>query len=238
MKKYIDTHHIDINEYDRLQVIMDELAPLDGQKITKLNDILPAQYQEDIMSIRQQEQYKHISNIITAIYSKVAKNINSIGEQNLKLKSININTSDKAIVSLESTSGNKNIVLDVDVSDLTLNMRKGLDALSDGINNMNIDAIMSIVSIIQYVRLSLGDNFISSIDHSNMVSDVKTITEKIVGLSLNFMGKSQFGSISDFTLEGIASLKLNQLAIQVGGRPVNSFLNYPVLFVFLFLILP
>ncbi|EIO7227324.1 hypothetical protein LQ897_005218, partial [Escherichia coli] len=51
LKKYIDTHHIDINEYDRLQVIMDELAPLDGQKITKLNDILPAQYQEDIMSI-------------------------------------------------------------------------------------------------------------------------------------------------------------------------------------------
>lgn len=234
LKKYIDTHHIDINEYDRLQVIMDELAPLDGQKITKLNDILPAQYQEDIMSIRQQEQYKHISNIITAIYSKIAKNINSIGEQNLKLKSININTSDKAIVSLESTSGNKNIVLDVDVSDLTLNMRKGLDALSDGINNMNIDAIMSIVSIIQYVRLSLGDNFISSIDHSNMVSDVKTITEKIVGLSLNFMGKSQFGSISDFTLEGIASLKLNQLAIQVGGATgkflskLSSIVRFPI----------
>ncbi|EOJ4717282.1 TcdA/TcdB catalytic glycosyltransferase domain-containing protein [Escherichia albertii] len=234
LKKYIDTHHIDINEYDRLQFIMSELPPLDGQKIPKLNDILPSQYQDDIMSIRQRKQYNHISNIVADIYSNIGKRTNSIGEQKFKLKSININTSDKAIVSLESISNNKNFVFDVDISDLTLNMSKGLNALSDGVNNMNIDAIMSIVSIIQYVRLSLGDNFISSIDHTNLVSDVKTITEKIVGASLNFMGKSQFGSISDFTLEGIASLKLNHLAMQVGGTTgkylskLSSVVRFPI----------
>ncbi|WP_059274216.1 TcdA/TcdB catalytic glycosyltransferase domain-containing protein [Escherichia albertii] len=234
LKKYIDTHHIDINEYDRLLVIMNELTSLDGQDIPKLNDILPEQYQNDIMLIRQQEQYKQVSKIFSDIYSDIVKGINGIGSEKLKLKSIIINTSDKATVSLENSTDNKKIILDVDISELTLNIRKGLDALSDGVNNMNIDAVMSIVSIIQYVRLSLGDNFISSIDHANLVSDVKTITEKIVGLSLNFMGKSQFGSISDFTLEGIASLKLNHLAIQVGGTTgkflskLSNLVRFPV----------
>ncbi|EOX5010030.1 DUF3491 domain-containing protein, partial [Vibrio parahaemolyticus] len=111
-----------------------------------------------------------------------------------------------------------NVDININVSDLKMTLREGLDALSEGVDHMNLDGIMSLVGIIQYARLAHNGDYISAVDHANLASDVKTVTEKVVGTTLISMGKKSFGaSISDITFEAMAAQKLSQLATKIGG---------------------
>ena len=56
---------------------------------------------------------------------------------------------------------------------------------------MNIDGIMAIVGIIQYMKITGYGGYVSAIDHANFVSDIKTVVEKVVGTSLMFYGSKK-----------------------------------------------
>ncbi|END1752953.1 DUF3491 domain-containing protein, partial [Escherichia coli] len=99
-----------------------------------------------------------------------------------------------------------------------ITLRQGLDSLTEAIDEMNIDGIMAIVGIIQYMKITGYGGYVSAIDHANFVSDIKTVVEKVVGTSLMFMGVEKFGtSISQIRLETMAAIKLSQVATRIGG---------------------
>ncbi|EBW1331219.1 DUF3491 domain-containing protein, partial [Salmonella enterica subsp. enterica serovar Enteritidis] len=139
-------------------------------------------------------------------------------------------------LALEESDTHKVVSVDIDISDLKMTLREGLDALSEGVDNMNLDGVMAILGIIQYVRLTHNGDYVSTVDHANLGSDIKTVTEKIVGTTLMFMGNKKFGtSISDISLERIVSQQISQLATKIGGSTgkalshVAKVIRFPIL---------
>ncbi|HFP0592185.1 TPA: DUF3491 domain-containing protein, partial [Escherichia coli] len=115
-------------------------------------------------------------------------------------------------------------------------LRQGLDSLTEAIDEMNIDGIMAIVGIIQYMKITGYGGYVSAIDHANFVSDIKTVVEKVVGTSLMFMGVEKFGtSISQIRLETMAAIKLSQVATRIGGvqgrilSKIANVIKFPVI---------
>ncbi|EFB6066561.1 DUF3491 domain-containing protein, partial [Escherichia coli] len=111
-----------------------------------------------------------------------------------------------------------------------------LDSLTEAIDEMNIDGIMAIVGIIQYMKITGYGGYVSAIDHANFVSDIKTVVEKVVGTSLMFMGVEKFGtSISQIRLETMAAIKLSQVATRIGGvqgrilSKIANVIKFPVI---------
>ncbi|EIM4390284.1 DUF3491 domain-containing protein, partial [Escherichia coli] len=114
--------------------------------------------------------------------------------------------------------------------------RQGLDSLTEAIDEMNIDGIMAIVGIIQYMKITGYGGYVSAIDHANFVSDIKTVVEKVVGTSLMFMGVKKFGTnISQIRLETMASITLSQVATRLGGvqgrilSKIANVIKFPVI---------
>ncbi|HFO8121494.1 TPA: DUF3491 domain-containing protein, partial [Escherichia coli] len=117
-----------------------------------------------------------------------------------------------------------------------MSLREGVNTLSDAIDNMNLDGIMSILGIIQYSRLAYTGAYIGPLDQAGFVSDTKNILEKIVGVTLISIGERKFGTtISSINLESIAAQKISELAVSIGGRTgkmlsrLSSVVKFPVL---------
>lgn len=143
---------------------------------------------------------------------------------------------DSVKLSLYDLDKNKNINVNIDTSDLNITLRQGLDSLTEAIDEMNIDGIMAIVGIIQYMKITGYGGYVSAIDHANFVSDIKTVVEKVVGTSLMFMGVEKFGtSISQIRLETMAAIKLSQVATRIGGvqgrilSKIANVIKFPVI---------
>ncbi|EOS2783577.1 DUF3491 domain-containing protein, partial [Escherichia coli] len=107
---------------------------------------------------------------------------------------------------------------------------------TEAIDEMNIDGIMAIVGIIQYMKITGYGGYVSAIDHANFVSDIKTVVEKVVGTSLMFMGVKKFGTnISQIRLETMASITLSQVATRLGGvqgrilSKIANIIKFPVI---------
>ncbi|MBW6086178.1 hypothetical protein KZ779_07390 [Escherichia coli] len=81
--------------------------------------------------------------------------------------------------------------IDVDISEIKMSLREGVNTLSDAIDNMNLDGIMSILGIIQYSRLAYTGAYIGPLDQAGFVSDTKNILEKNCGCYINFYGRAQ-----------------------------------------------
>ncbi|EFB6639577.1 DUF3491 domain-containing protein, partial [Escherichia coli] len=143
---------------------------------------------------------------------------------------------DSVKLSLYDLDKNKNINVNIDTSDLNITLRQGLDSLTEAIDEMNIDGIMAIVGIIQYMKITGYGGYVSAIDHANFVSDIKTVVEKVVGTSLMFMGVKKFGTnISQIRLETMASITLSQVATRLGGvqgrilSKIANVIKFPVI---------
>ncbi|EIG2839965.1 DUF3491 domain-containing protein, partial [Escherichia coli] len=160
-----------------------------------------------------------VSGILSAIHQKISEKLRDINVHKYRINSVNPNSEgDSVKLSLYDLDNNKNINVNIDTSDLNITLRQGLDSLTEAIDEMNIDGIMAIVGIIQYMKITGYGGYVSAIDHANFVSDIKTVVEKVVGTSLMFMGVEKFGtSISQIRLETMAAIKLSQVATRIGG---------------------
>ncbi|HIB5087596.1 TPA: DUF3491 domain-containing protein, partial [Escherichia coli] len=166
-----------------------------------------------------QIQEESVSGILSAIHQKISEKLRDINVHKYRINSVNPNSEgDSVKLSLYDLDNNKNINVNIDTSDLNITLRQGLDSLTEAIDEMNIDGIMAIVGIIQYMKITGYGGYVSAIDHANFVSDIKTVVEKVVGTSLMFMGVEKFGtSISQIRLETMAAIKLSQVATRIGG---------------------
>lgn len=237
LKKYIDEHHLTEKEHDEIKLLVETLKSSDGEKKLNLDDVFFSDNKDKHFSHRVQRQSERVGQMLSNIYSRIRNAISSTGISQFKVKNTILSDSSETIkLALEELDTRKVVNVDINISDLKMTLREGLDALSEGVDNMNLDGVMAILGIIQYVRLTHNGDYVSTVDHANLGSDIKTVTEKIVGTTLMFMGNKKFGtSISDISLEGIVSQQISQLATKIGGSTgkvlshVAKLIRFPVL---------
>lgn len=237
LKKYIDEHHLTAKEHDEIKLLVETLKSSDGEKKLNLDDVFFDDIKDKHFSHRVQRQSERVGQILSNIYSKIRNAISSTGISQFKVKNTVLSDNSETIkLALEESDTHKVVSVDIDISDLKMTLREGLDALSEGVDNMNLDGVMAILGIIQYVRLTHNGDYVSTVDHANLGSDIKTVTEKIVGTTLMFMGNKKFGtSISDISLERIVSQQISQLATKIGGSTgkalshVAKVIRFPIL---------
>ncbi|WP_122995209.1 TcdA/TcdB catalytic glycosyltransferase domain-containing protein, partial [Escherichia coli] len=173
-------------------------------------------------------------NVIRNTYTELNEKIKKYLSEGFKLNDI-IHSDSNAVTLLLSNHETKKHI-DVDISEIKMSLREGVNTLSDAIDNMNLDGIMSILGIIQYSRLAYTGAYIGPLDQAGFVSDTKNILEKIVGVTLISIGERKFGTtISSINLESIAAQKISELAVSIGGRTgkmlsrLSSVVKFPVL---------
>lgn len=219
LEKYADEHYLTAKEHEDIKTLAETLQSTDEKKKISLDDIFSQDAKEKHIARRLQAQSERVSQLISSIYKKIQEAIKTSNINNFKVTKVDFDDkSDSIKLHVDDLGTKKNVDININVSDLKMTLREGLDALSEGVDHMNLDGIMSLLGIIQYARLTQSGDYISAVDHANLGSDVKTVAEKVVGTTLMFMGKKSFGaSISDITFEAMAAQKLSQLATKIGG---------------------
>ncbi len=116
-------------------------------------------------------------NVIRNTYTELNDKIKKYLLEGFKLN--NIIHSDSNVVTLLLSNHETKKHIDVDISEIKMSLREGVNTLSDAIDNMNLDGIMSILGIIQYSRLAYTGAYIGPLDQAGFVSDTKNILEKL-----------------------------------------------------------
>ncbi len=219
LRKYADEHYLTAKDHEDIKILVESLKPTDEKRQISLDDIFSQDAKEKHIARRLQAQSERVSQLISSIYKTIQEAIKTSNINNFKVTKVDFDDkSDSIKLHVDDLGTKKNVDININVSDLKMTLREGLDALSEGVDHMNLDGIMSLLGIIQYARLTQSGDYISAVDHANLGSDVKTVAEKVVGTTLMSMGKKSFGaSISDITFEAMAAQKLSQLATKIGG---------------------
>lgn len=237
LKKYIDTNYITAKEHEKVNLLINEINKVSEKNKILVKDVFLTDNVGTGLLSKLQIQEESVSRILSAIHQRISAKLRDINIHKYKINSVNHNSKgDSVKLSLYDLDKHKNINFNIDTSDLNITLRQGLDSLTEAIDEMNIDGIMAIVGIIQYIKITSYGSYISAIDHANFMSDIKTVVEKVVGTSLIFMGVEKFGtSISQIRLETMAAIKLSQVATKIGGvqgrilSKIANVIKFPVI---------
>lgn len=237
LKKYIDTNYITAKEHEKVNLLINEINKVSEKNKILVKDVFLTDNVGTGLLSKLQIQEESVSGILSAIHQRISAKLRDINVHKYKINSVNHNSKgDSVKLSLYDLDKHKNINFNIDTSDLNITLRQGLDSLTEAIDEMNIDGIMAIVGIIQYIKITSYGSYISAIDHANFMSDIKTVVEKVVGTSLIFMGVEKFGtSISQIRLETMAAIKLSQVATKIGGvqgrilSKIANVIKFPVI---------
>ncbi|STE10091.1 Efa1/LifA-like protein [Escherichia coli] len=237
LKKYIDTNYITAKEHEKVNLLINEINKVSEKNKILVKDVFLTDNVGTGLLSKLQIQEESVSGILSAIHQRISAKLRDINIHKYKINSVNHNSKgDSVKLSLYDLDKHKNINFNIDTSDLNITLRQGLDSLTEAIDEMNIDGIMAIVGIIQYIKITSYGSYISAIDHADFMSDIKTVVEKVVGTSLIFMGVEKFGtSISQIRLETMAAIKLSQVATKIGGvqgrilSKIANVIKFPVI---------
>ncbi len=237
LKQYIDTHHITAKEHEKIKLLINEVNKVSEKNKILVKDLFLTDNVGTGLLSKLQVQEELVLGILSAIHQRVSEKLRNINIHKYRINSVNPNSEGDGVkLSLYDLDKNKNINVNIDTSDLNITIRQGLDSLTEAIDEMNIDGIMAIVGIIQYMKITGYGGYVSAIDHANFVSDIKTVVEKVVGTSLMFMGVKKFGTnVSQIRLETMASITLSQVATRLGGvqgrilSKIANVIKFPVI---------
>lgn len=126
-------------------------------------------------------------------------------------------STDRLRVKVTDKAGQSHVV-DIDVPELGFTFKEGFAGLSEGVEAMNLDAIMSVVGLIQYARLMHSGELMSALDHAGMVMDVKNLLDKALGVIIMAVGSKIYNpGVSGARLEVFIATRLEIVAARVGG---------------------
>ncbi|ENB0951834.1 DUF3491 domain-containing protein [Escherichia coli] len=237
LKQYVDTNHITAREHDKIKLLINEINKVSTQNKIPMKDLFLADSVDAGLLSKLQTQEESVLGTLSAIHQRISEKLHDINVHKYRINSVSPNSENESVkLSLYDLDKNKNIDVNIDTSDLNITLRQGLDSLAEAIDEMNIDGIMAVIGIIQYLKITGYGGYVSAIDHANFVSDIKTVVEKVVGTSLMFMGIEKFGSsISQIRLETMAAIKLSQVATRIGGvqgiilSKIANVIKFPVI---------
>lgn len=108
--------------------------------------------------------------------------------------------------------------VEVNIPEISLTFREGLGSLAEGVDAMNLDAVMSVIGLVQYGRMTAEGEPLSALAHAGATMDVKNLLDKALGGILRLTGNRLYNpGISGARLEGLIAARLETLAARMGG---------------------
>ncbi|EAB6419163.1 DUF3491 domain-containing protein, partial [Salmonella enterica subsp. enterica] len=221
LNDYINKHHLNEGEVITIRHLLSSLELQSNTQTVKLSEVIAGPSAPMSLLVRLEHQRNKFAAFLTSELKKMSTTLNKNGvdlsSQQTKVIDLKLDKSlNKIDVSLRTSQGKKSVLLDV--SSMGLSLKESFDALQDGLDAMHIDEIMSILGIMQYARMAAAGEHLTSLDHANHVSDLKTLFDSVLGLTLIAVGEKSFGtSVSQIKLETIVASKIQHIATKFGG---------------------
>ncbi|EOL1142661.1 toxin B, partial [Escherichia coli] len=225
LQHYINTHYLSEEQTQKIKDIVDFLGIQDNTIKVKLeSDIKPiSEIQQPLHSILSRQK-EHVKNLLSGLLDEFSNKLrkqglslktNVLSVNNFKESKINSDTVEVTVTDLQG----RLYRVDIDTRVIGLTFKEGINSLSEALEHMNIDAIMSVIGLVQYARMIKMNDNISAIDHAGAVSDIKNIVDKFLGGILTLTNNRVYnpGGVSGASLEGFISSGLEVCASRMGG---------------------
>ncbi|ETT04765.1 TPA: TcdA/TcdB catalytic glycosyltransferase domain-containing protein [Providencia alcalifaciens] len=218
---YINKHHLNEGDVSTIYHLLSSLEYQSNTQKVKLSKVIPGPSAPMSLLVRLEQQRNKLATFLAAELKKMSITLTNHGidlsSPKTKITGLKLDKSSNEIdVSLQTHQSKTSVKLDV--STIGLSLKEGFDALQEGFDAMHLDEILSIVGIIQYAKMTATGERLTSLDHANHASDIKTLFDAALGLTLIAVGEKSFGlSASQIKLETIVATKLQHIATKIGG---------------------
>ncbi|EUD11672.1 TcdA/TcdB catalytic glycosyltransferase domain-containing protein [Providencia alcalifaciens] len=221
LNDYLSKYHLNEGEVSTIHYLLSSLQYQPDTQKVKLSEVIAGPSAPTSLLVRLEHQRNKfaafLKSELTRMSMTLIKNGVDLNSPTTKVIDLKLNRSLSEIdVSLQTSQGKKSVKLDV--STMGLSFKESFDALQEGFDAMHLDEIMSILGIMQYAKMAATGEHLTSLDHANHVSDLKTLFDSALGLTLLAVGEKSFGtSVSQIKLETIVATKIQQIATKFGG---------------------
>lgn len=221
LNDYLSKHHLNEGEVSTIHYLLSSLQYQPDTQKVKLSEVIAGPSAPTSLLVRLEHQRNKfaafLKSELTRMSMTLIKNGVDLNSPTTKVIDLKLDRSLSEIdVSLQTSQGKKSVKLDV--STMGLSFKESFDALQEGFDAMHLDEIMSILGIMQYAKMAATGEHLTSLDHANHVSDLKTLFDSALGLTLLAVGEKSFGtSVSQIKLETIVATKIQQIATKFGG---------------------
>ncbi|HEF8785862.1 TPA: DUF3491 domain-containing protein [Providencia alcalifaciens] len=218
---YINKHHLNEGEVSTIRYLLSSLEHQSNTQKVKLSEIIAGPSAPMSLLVRLEQQRNKLAAFLTSELKKMSMTLtnNGIDLSSPKTKIIDLKldkSSNEIDLSLQTHQRKTSVKLDV--SRIGLSLKEGFDALQEGFDAMHLDEILAALGIMQYAKMASTGERLTSLDHANHASDLKTLFDSALGLTLIAVGERSFGkSVSQIKLETIVATKLQHIATKFGG---------------------
>ncbi|HCE1798303.1 TPA: DUF3491 domain-containing protein [Vibrio parahaemolyticus] len=218
---YINKNHLDRDQVSKIRHLLSSLDYQENTPRISPSEITSGPSVPMSLLVRLEQQRSKLATFLASELKKMSYALTNngvdINSSNTKVIDLQLNKSVSELnVSLQTPQGKKSVSLDVSV--MGLSFKESFDSLQEGLDAMHLDEIMSVLGIIQYARMAAAGEKLTTLDHANHISDLKTLFDSALGLTLIAVGEKSFGtSSSQIKLETIVATKLQQIATKAGG---------------------
>ncbi|HHR6147132.1 TPA: TcdA/TcdB catalytic glycosyltransferase domain-containing protein [Providencia alcalifaciens] len=218
---YINKHHLNEGEVSTIHHLLSSLEHQSNTQKVKLSEVIAGPSAPMSLLVRLERQRNKLATFLTSELKKMSMTLtnNGVDLSSSKTKIIGLKldkSSNEIDLSLQTHQRKTSVKLDV--STIGLSLKEGFDALQEGFDAMHLDEILSVLGIMQYAKMAATGERLTSLDHANHVSDLKTLFDSALGLTLIAVGEKSFGtSVSQIKLETIVATKLQHIATKFRG---------------------
>ncbi|HHR5887065.1 TPA: TcdA/TcdB catalytic glycosyltransferase domain-containing protein [Providencia alcalifaciens] len=221
LNDYVNKHHLNEGEVITIQHLLSSLETQSNTQKVKLSEVIAGPSAPMSLLVRLEHQRNKFATFLTSELKKMSMTLtkNGVDLSSPKTKVLDLkldNSLSEIDLSLQTSQGKKSVKLDV--STIGLSLKESFDTLQESFDAMHLDEIMSILGIMQYAKMAAAGERLTSLDHANHVSDLKTLFDSALGLTLIAVGEKSFGtSVSQIRLETIVASKIQHIATKFGG---------------------
>jgi len=223
LQQYLNTHVVTEAQAQQIRAVLDTVGLQPGTQKVKPDQIFPTPSVEMPFHVRLQQQKQHVKLILLDVVQRLDVQLQKKG---LSLDST-VDRIDRFLFPDDSTDTVQMRVTDntgqqhtvrVDIPELGLTFREGLSSLAEGVEVMNLDAVMAVIYLVQYGRLMAAGEQASALDHAQAMMSAKSLLDKALGGILQLAGSKLYNpGIAGARLEGLLAARLEVLAARVGG---------------------
>ncbi|ECG8590350.1 DUF3491 domain-containing protein [Salmonella enterica subsp. salamae] len=223
LRHYLNTHMMSQETAQQIRTILETVGLQSGTQKVKPEQIFQTPSIEIPFHVRLQQQKQHVKLILLDVVQRLDLQLQkkglSLGSLMDRIDHFLFADENLDIVQMRVTDkkGQPHTV-SVDIPELGLTFREGLDSLAEGVDIMNLDAVMSFIGLVQYGRLMAVGAQVSALDHAGAVMDVKNLIDKALGGILRLVGSKVYNpGISGARLEVLLATRLEAMAARIGG---------------------
>ncbi|HCC0887066.1 TPA: DUF3491 domain-containing protein [Salmonella enterica] len=223
LRHYLNTHVVTQEKAQQIRVVLETVGLQPGTQKVKPEQVFTTPSVEIPFHVRLQQQKQHVKLMLLDFVQRLDVQLQqkglSLGSTVDRLDRFLFPDDNPDVIQMRVTDNTgQHHTVSVEAPELGLTFREGLDSLAEGVNAMNLDAVLSVIGLVQYGRLMAVGEQLSALDHAGAVMDVKNLLDKALGAILRLVGNKIYNpGISGASLEGLLAARLDVIAARVGG---------------------